>query len=63
MILIVENLNFYDLNSQNILAGLSEVYKNILMIGQIRSDFEFGKNHIDNGIRTGKGGGLFLDLD
>ena len=62
MILIVENFNFYDLISQNILAGLSEDHKNILMIGQIRNDFEFAKNHIDIGIRGGKGGGIFLNL-
>jgi hypothetical protein len=63
MILVVENFNFYDLNSQYILAELSEDHKNILMIGQVRSDFEFAKNHIDIGIKAGKGGGIFLDLD
>lgn len=63
MILVVENFNFYDLNSQSILAGLSEDHKNILLIGQIRNDFAFAENHIDKSIKAGKNGGTFCRIE
>lgn len=63
MILVVENFNFYDLNSQSILSGLSEDHKNILLIGQIRNDFAFAENHIDISIKTGKNGGAFCRIE
>ena len=63
MILIIENFNFWDLNSQSIMAQLTEKNPNIIVIGQLRSDFDFAINHIDIGIRTGNGGGRFCRLE
>jgi hypothetical protein len=62
MILIIENFNFYDLNSQHYFPHLSEDHKNILMIGQIRDDFDFTKNHIDRDIKAGINGGMFCRI-
>jgi hypothetical protein len=47
MILIIENYNFWDLNSQLLVSKLPETNENIIVICQIRSDFEFAINHID----------------
>jgi hypothetical protein len=63
MILIIENFNFWDLNSQSYMAQLSEKNPNIIVIGQLRSDFDFAMNHIDIGVRSGKGGGSFVRLE
>jgi hypothetical protein len=63
MILVLENFNFYDLYSQYYYARLSEDHKNILVIGQIRDDFDFAKNHIDKDIRAGINGGMFCRIE
>jgi len=63
MFLIVENFNFWDLNSQSIIGQITEENNNIIVIGQLRSDFDFAVNHIDVGLRTGKGGGSFMALE
>jgi hypothetical protein len=63
MILVVANFNFYDLNSQYYFARLSEDHKNILVIGQIRDDFDFAKNHINAELRTGINGGVFCRIE
>jgi hypothetical protein len=46
MILIIENFNFWDLNAQLGLSRLSQ-NPNIMVIGQIRTDFDFASSHID----------------
>lgn len=46
MILIIENFNFYSLNSQLGLVRLSQ-NPNIMVIGQIRTDLDFAVKHID----------------
>jgi hypothetical protein len=63
MILIVENFNFWDLNSQSYFAQLSEKKPNIIVVGQLRSDFDFVLGHIDIGVRSGKGGSTFVSLE
>ena len=63
MILIVENFNFWDLNSQSYFAQLSEKNPNIIVIGQLRSDFDFVLGHLDIGVRSGKGGASFVSLE
>lgn len=63
MILIIENFNFWDLNSQSYIAQLSIRNPNIMVIGQLRSDFDFAIRHIDIGVRSGKGGGSFVSLE
>ncbi len=63
MILIVENFNFWDLNSQSYITQLSEKNPNIIVIGQLRSDFDFALGHIDIGVKSGKGGASFVSLD
>jgi hypothetical protein len=62
MILIVENFNFWDLNSQSYIAQLSERKPNIIVVGQLRSDFEFVGGHLDIGVRSGQGGASFVTL-
>jgi hypothetical protein len=62
MILIIENFNFWDLNSQSYMAQLSNKNPNIIVIGQIRSDFNFAMNHIDVSVRSGKGGSSIVNL-
>ena len=47
MILIVENFNFWSLNSQLGLVRLSEEDPNIIFIGQVRTDFDFAAKHVD----------------
>lgn len=47
MILIIQNCNFWDLNSQLAFAKFSEHHSNILFICQIRSDFDYAINHFD----------------
>jgi hypothetical protein len=61
MILVVENFNFWDKQSQYYFAKLVEKNKNIIIVGQIRTDFEFAIKHIDLGIRYGKGGFHFYE--
>jgi hypothetical protein len=63
MILIVENFNFWDLKSQSYFTQLSEKNPNIIVIGQLRSDFDFVCGHIDIGVRSGKGGASFVSLE
>ena len=63
MILIVENFNFWDFNSQFYFAKLSEKNPNIIVIGQLRSDFDFVLEHIDIGVRTGAGRASFVSLE
>jgi hypothetical protein len=63
MILIVENFNFWDLKSQSYINQLSEKNTNIIVIGQLRSDFDFALGHIDIGVRSGKGGASFVSLE
>lgn len=63
MILLLENFNFWDTNSQTYLAGLSERHKNIIPVCQIRPDFDFASNNIDIGLRTGKYGAIHLILE
>lgn len=63
MIIIVENFNFWDLNSQSYFAQLSEKNPNIIVIGQLRSDFDFVLGHIDIGVRSGKGRASFVSLE
>ncbi|MBW6533913.1 MAG: hypothetical protein K0B11_02795 [Mariniphaga sp.] len=46
MILVVENFNFWSRNSQLGLVRLSQ-NPNIMVIGQIRTDFDFAVKHID----------------
>ena len=46
MILIIENFNFWDMNAQLSLSRLSQ-NPNIMVIGQIRTDFDFATSHID----------------
>ena len=62
MILIIENFNFWDLNSQSYMAQLS-TRENIIVIGQLRSDFDFAMNHIDISIRSGKVPRVFVSLE
>jgi hypothetical protein len=47
MILIIESFNFWDLKSQSVMSKIPEENENIIVIGQIRSDFEFASNHVD----------------
>lgn len=47
MILIIENFNFWDLNSQREMLRLSEKNSNIVVIGQLRTNFAFASKHID----------------
>jgi hypothetical protein len=63
LILVVENFNFWDFNSQVYFATLSEKNPNIIVIGQLRSDFDFVKSHIDIGVRSGKGRASFVALE
>jgi hypothetical protein len=56
IILIIENFNFWDLNSQYYLIKLSEKNPNIILIGQLRSDFDFALDHIDVGVIAGRFG-------
>jgi hypothetical protein len=51
MILIFGNFNFWDLKSQYILSNLSQ-NPNIMVIGQIRTDFDFAANHLDEDVGT-----------
>ena len=62
MILLIENFNFWDFNSQSFIAQLSEKNPNIIVIGQLRSDFDFASNHVDTEVRKGKGGATFVTL-
>lgn len=62
MILIVENFNFWDLNSQSYFAQLSEKNPNIIVIGQLRSDFDFVLGHIDIGVRSGRASFFSLEI-
>ena len=48
MIIIVENYNFWDLKSQFFMARLHEENPNIIVIGQLRTDFNFAINHISD---------------
>lgn len=63
IILVVENFNFWDFNSQHYFAQLSSTMENIVVVGQIRTDFNFAVNHIDIGIRSGKGSLKFFELN
>lgn len=63
MLLIVENYNFLDLNSQVFIATLPEKKPNIIVLCQIRNDFDFATHHIDIGVRSGKGGASFVELE
>jgi len=51
MIVIIENFNFWDLNAQLGLSRLSQ-NPNIMVIGQIRTDFDFASSHIDVEVAT-----------
>ena len=53
LILVIDNFNFLDLNSQRVLADLREEKPNILVIGQIRTNPVFAANHIDVALKTG----------
>ena len=61
ILLFIENFNFYDKNSQCILHNLSKEYPNIKLLCQIRNNFDFAANHIDNEARAG--GGMFYSLE
>ncbi|MBN1186809.1 MAG: hypothetical protein JXB49_31315 [Bacteroidales bacterium] len=62
MLLIVENLNFWDKNSQYYIGQITEKNNNIITIGQIRSDFDFAATHIDSEIALGvRGKWMFLE--
>jgi len=63
MIIVFENVNFWDYKSQNFIAKLSENYPNIIVIGQLRSDFDFVFNHVSNNIKSGVGGSTIVALD
>ena len=53
LILVIDNFNFLDLNSQRVLADLREEKPNILVIGQIITNPAFAANHIDVSLKTG----------
>ena len=48
MILVVENFNLLDLKSQYIISNLQESNQSIIVIGQLRNDFDFATTHIDS---------------
>lgn len=48
MVVIVENFNFLDLESQAIIRRVHESYPNIIVIGQLRNDFDFATTHLDS---------------
>ena len=47
-ILIVENLNLWDKNSQYHFLQIADKHPNMILIMQIRSDYDFAENHFDN---------------
>jgi len=47
MILVIENFNLYDKNSQLILSKLIESHSNIFPVLQLRDDFDFAIKNID----------------
>lgn len=52
MILVLENFNCWDLNSQYILARLSQKNPNIMVFAQVRTDLDYVMNHLDSGLRS-----------